>query len=486
MAMHDVAYLNLVQDILHNGFKREDRTGTGTIGVFSREMRFDVRDGSIPLLTTKKMGFKTIVRELLWFLSGDTNNNVLNSKKVTIWDEWAGPEGSLGPVYGQMWRNFPTPSKWVAVKSRPAPAFSADYVCITSSHEAIKAWAVAGNVLNDVEITEPKAKLVAHIAQRIWGYLRECYSITHDEEYQLSVPRALADPTTIDADAVVELFKNVPGYDAFINDWPTWHEVGSRRRIGNWMLQGDYFNDQTAILDPSLCAFVPRNNIDNSLFHFNPSQGRVTYTVHGPQFTRYKYYDRPSLMEGMPLPDGMLVRYPISGRDQITEVIHAIRTNPESRRLIVTGWNPTLAPVSGRDPIENVYDGYQALPPCHAFMQFYVEDKQWLSLKLTQRSADTMLGVPYNISQYTMLLHIVAHLTGLKAKEFIWSGGDVHVYSNHVDGANLQLTRTPKPSPRFIINEKADNITDFRDLTEDMFEIEGYNPDPAISFDVAY
>lgn len=268
---HDKQYHDMLTHILSHGVTKEDRTGTGTISVFDYTMRFDLRDGSIPLLTTKKMFTKGIIHELLWFLDGDTNINYLTQNGVHIWDEWADENGELGPVYGAQWR------KWI-------------------------------------------------------GY--------HPE-------------------------------------------------------------------DP------------------NPDVDDVDYIV--------------------------IV-------DQIQELIWSLKKNPDSRRHIVTAWNVA--------EIDNM-----KLPPCHMMFQCYVANGE-LSLKLTQRSADTFLGVPFNIAQYSMLLHMLAHVTGLKPGDFIWSGGDVHIYKNHLTQVDRQLEReSAGASPKFKINPSIDDIFNFK--YED-FAIEGY------------
>lgn len=154
--------------------------------------------------------------------------------------------------------------------------------------------------------------------------------------------------------------------------------------------------------------------------------------------------------------------------DQIAQVVEQIKTNPDSRRLIVSAWNVADVPK-------------MALPPCHAFFQFYVA-KGRLSCKLTQRSADSFLGVPFNIASYALLVHMIAQQTGLEPGEFIWSGGDCHIYSNHLEQTRLLLTREPKALPRLIIKRKPESIFEYQ--YED-FALEGYDPHPAIAAPVA-
>ncbi len=260
-------YLDLLNRIMTEGTQKGDRTGTGTMSVFGHQMRFDMEEG-FPLLTTKKLHLKSIIHELLWFLSGDTNVKYLQDNGVRIWNEWADENGELGPVYGHQWRSWP-----------------------------------------------------------------------------------------------------------------------------------DY------------------------------NGGTI---------------------------------------DQIAAVVSQLKTNPDSRRMIVCAWNVA--------EVERM-----ALPPCHTLFQFYVADGR-LSLQLYQRSADTFLGVPFNIASYALLLQMMAQVTGLSAGEFIHTTGDTHLYLNHLDQARLQLTRTPRPLPRMAINPDVKSIFDFR--YED-FKLEGYDPWPHIKAEVS-
>lgn len=260
-------YLDLLNRILTEGVKKGDRTGTGTISIFGNQMRFNLDEG-FPLLTTKKLHLKSIIYELLWFLRGDTNLKYLHEHKVSIWDEWADPDGELGHIYGYQWRSW-------------------------------------------------------------------------------------------------------PGYN------------------------GEFI-------------------------------------------------------------------------DQISQVVYDIKNNPDSRRLIVSAWN--------------VADlGNMNLPPCHVLFQFYVAEGR-LSLQLYQRSADTFLGVPFNIASYSLLLMMMAQVTGLKPGDFIYTTGDTHLYLNHIEQARLQLTRTPRQLPAMRLNPDVKNIFDF--VYED-FTLENYDPWPHIKADVS-
>lgn len=260
-------YHQLCQEILTNGVKKEDRTGTGTISIFGHQMRFSLQDG-FPMVTTKKLHMKSIIHELIWFISGETNISYLQENGVRIWNEWADEDGNLGPVYGAQWRSFPKP-----------------------------------------------------------------------------------DGTTV---------------------------------------------------------------------------------------------------------------------DQLADVIEQIKVNPDSRRLIVSAWNP--------GQLEEM-----ALPPCHLLFQFYVADGK-LSCQLYQRSADVFLGVPFNIASYALLTHMIAHVCKLEVGDFVHTLGDAHIYSNHLDQVNLQLSRNPKPLPTIRFAREVERIEDF---TFDDIIIEGYDPDPHIKGVVA-
>ncbi len=267
-------YEDFVRHVRAHGVFKADRTGTGTTSVFGYQMRFNLAEG-FPLVTTKKVHLKSIIHELLWFLTGSSNNNDLRARGVTIWDEWAREDGSLGPVYGVQWRSWPK-----------------------------------------------------------------------------------ADGTHI---------------------------------------------------------------------------------------------------------------------DQISEVIKTLKTNPDSRRIIVSAWN-----VAELDQM--------ALMPCHAFFQFYVAppteagQRGKLSCQLYQRSADIFLGVPVNIASYALLTHMVAQQCDLDVGDFIWTGGDCHIYSNHTEQVALQLSREPRPYPTLTIKRRPDSIFDYQ--FED-FEVTGYDPHPAIKAPVA-
>jgi thymidylate synthase len=260
-------YEDLLRTILEQGHPKSDRTGTGTISLFGAQMRFDLATG-FPLITTKRVHFKSLAYELLWFLRGDTNVEWLHRHDVTIWDEWADADGGLGPIYGHQWRSWPTP-------------------------------------------------------------------------------------------------------------------------------------------------------------------------------------------------DGGSI-------DQIQQAIDLIRTDPDSRRIIVSAWNVAELP-------------RMALSPCHALFQFYVNEGR-LSCQLYQRSADMFLGVPFNIASYALLTCMIAQQTDLAPGEFIWTGGDCHIYDNHVEQVQRQLARDPFPAPTLRFARRPASIFEYR---YDDFIVENYQHHPGIKAPVA-
>ncbi|MFA9262828.1 MAG: thymidylate synthase [Undibacterium sp.] len=301
-------YLDLLEHIMTTGTDKGDRTGVGTRSVFGYQMRFDLAKG-FPLLTTKKVPFRLIAEELLWFINGDTQLRTLALKDVHIWDEW--------PYKAYLFRN---------------------------------------------EMPVPK---------------------TDSAEWKTGIK---------------EFIERIKTDEAFAAEY------------------GD--------LGP----------------------------VYGYQWRHW------------PTPGGKEV-------DQLRDVVEQIKQNPNSRRLIVSAWNPA--------DIEEMAKA--GLPPCHCLFQFSVADGK-LSCQLYQRSCDTFLGVPFNIASYSLLVMMIAQVTGLKPGEFVWTGGDVHLYNNHFDQVKEQLSREPRALPTLRINPE---IKDLFTFTFEDFTLEDYAPHPAISAPIA-
>lgn len=310
-------YLELTKHIIENGTTRSDRTGTGTISVFGCQMRFDLTKG-FPLLTTKKVPFRLIVSELLWFINGDTNIKFLLQHNNNIWNEWA-----------------------------------------------FKSW---------VESSEYDGPDMSDFGRRS----------LEDSEFKQKYEKEM------------EKFKhNILHNDEFARKY------------------GDLGN------------------------------------VYGKQWREWKTSQGDTI-------------------DQLKNVIEQIKSNPASRRLIVSAWNPEDVPS-------------MALPPCHTLFQFYVADGK-LSCQLYQRSGDMFLGVPFNIASYALLTHLIAYECGLEVGEFIHTIGDAHIYQNHVEQVQTQLSRKPKELPSVHINQ---GVTSIFALNVEDIELRDYNPHPAIKAPVA-
>lgn len=318
MSENEYTYIQLCKHVLENGLRKDDRTGTGTTSVFGYQMRFDLKEG-FPLLTTKRIPFRLIVSELLWFIKGDTNIQYLLKHNNNIWNEWA----------------F---KKWVE---------SSDYEGIDMTDFGLRSQT--------------------------------------DEEFNKEFLNQM------------NIFKNK-------------------------ILTDDNFASKYGELG----------------------------NVYGKQWRAWETSTGETI-------------------DQLKDVIETIKKSPDSRRLIVSAWNPEDVPSN------------MALPPCHSLFQFYVSDGK-LSCQLYQRSADIFLGIPFNIASYSLLTHLVAHECGLDVGEFIHTLGDAHIYNNHIEQIELQLSREPKCLPILKLNPEIRSVFEFE--VEDI-SIEGYDPHPTIKAPVA-
>lgn len=517
-------YKDLLHHVLTDGHDREDRTGVGTRSVFGAQIRVSDISSGFPLLTTKKVHFKSIVHELIWFLSGDTNVKYLQDNGVKIWDAWTTEEqcarfgrqaGELGPIYQKQWNSFGSwniaevtrvpkrvPSTWSMTPVRenagkPRGGFhvlevgagrdnnghrldrirfdNSGYECLARA-DHIKRKLVkdpyAASVYGVGYVGEFKEHRLHRSLYRTWANMLErCYD-PKCKEYPLYGGRGVTVATRWHC------------YAAFLDDvqrLPGWYE---RSQYGSeYELDKDHFGGD--VYSPETCIWAPRRvnrayshasafeavSPDGAVYrHISPkifaelhglNVNCVSKAVRGEQKHHrgwtFRRVDDPDLRFVAPV-------------NQIDRVIESIKTNPYSRRHIVTGWNPLEA-----DQV--------ALPPCHTLFQFYVREDKYLDCHLYQRSGDIFLGVPFNIASYSLLTSMIAALTGLEAGDLICSYGDLHLYSNHFDQAREQLSRRPRALPTLCLNtEGVERITDF---TYDHIKIENYNPHPAIKAPVA-
>jgi len=448
-------YLELMERALAGDFKG-DRTGTGTFSVFGHQMRFDLADG-FPLLTTKKLNLKAIIHELLWFLKGDTNIKYLQDNGVRIWDEW------------RMKYSLDRRVLLIDPRTSTPNSYAGDF-------------SFAGLGAEKDSIDNKLAGLWVHMMKR-------CYD-SNDHRFQLygakgvTVHQDWHDPAFFIRDV-----KKLPHWWYKENDWNSFEldkdYYGAKQYGPNtsvW-LRTDENNKYTKA---SMPITVTDSHGESSVF-MTLNDAAVAIGMPSSTLSRFVKDGVPSILKGgnkkffgyefAPADfEGKLMRFelisdgdlgPVYGAqwrswptygnddgspsdciDQIANVVDQIKHNPNSRRLIVSAWNPAQVDKA-------------ALPPCHVLFQFYVS-KGKLSCQLYQRSADIFLGVPFNIASYALLTMMVAQVCGLELGEFIWTGGDCHIYSNHTDQALEQLSRTPGHLPTININPAVKDIFGFK------------------------
>lgn len=438
-------YLDLVANVLTNGHVRGDRTGTGTRSIFGTQSRYDLTKG-FPLCTTKKVNFKPIVEELLWFLRGETNINTLDAK---IWNEWAREDGELGPIYGFNWRNWGgRPSAIIQPNANPGES----------------------NLKTYLGVADGKSK-GSHVLGKTWeGMIARCYD-KNSIGYRLYGAKGVH---------VCDRWLEFRHFAVDSVELPGW----SRERwlAGNLTLDKDEYGDGFKY-SPSSCRWVTPS--ENSMF-----KSRNTYTVkrtsdgeeftfrNASQFCKEQEIDDRNFSDLWTGTKNAKTRCGFSlvsvdsvdtGVDQIKQAIDLIQNNPESRRIIISSWNPTVVP-------------YMALPPCHITAQFYVRDGHYLDCHMYQRSADLALGVPFNIASYALLTTIIARETGLEPGEFVHTIGDCHIYLNHVEGMEEQLKRHPQELPALSIKN---STKDFDELKFEDFTLDNYFPHEPIKFAIS-
>jgi thymidylate synthase len=448
-------YLQLLRHVLEHGVPKSDRTGVGTRSVFGYQMRFDLSAG-FPLVTTKKLHVKSIIHELLWFLRGDTNNTYLEEAGVSIWREWAAPDGALGPIYGKQWR------RWEAVEFVVPRVFEPPKVVLNPELVAGVGYATQRRSENP---------WTAHLYS-VWSeMLHRCYNPSHEH------------------------YADYGGRGVFVDS--RWHSfdnfLSDALKLPNGLLKYEYPDDYELDKDyyasnkygPDTCIWLTRKeqNINTrraQAIRARRADGEEVVFMDVAGFCRDHNLDESSVYECLRgekrqhkgwnfeavASEGLLPRVRLI--DQIKEVVAGIKHNPDSRRLVVSAWNVADLPK-------------MALAPCHTLFQFYVAEGK-LSCSLYQRSADVFLGVPFNIASYALLTMMIAQVTGLEPGEFVHTIGDAHLYNNHLEQARLQLSRAPRPLPRMILNPQRKRLEDF--VYED-FTLVGYDPHPPIKAPVA-
>jgi thymidylate synthase len=503
------AYEDTLLKIMQLGVDRGDRTGTGTRSMFGLQMRWHLQDG-FPLVTTKRVYTRPMVEELLWMLSGDTGNNPLSAKRVGIWNEWSDPStGELGPIYGAQWRRWEVDGSTIdLVPIKPAeddgapdgvvrrfPAVKTDAVAnpcsigrVIRTNKCGSLLLVSrnpdGTYLGQFEDTGATVKVNRPAATRI------------DDPYRPTFAGVgyIGEPTGHYSKAELDLWRGMikrcylrtsPAYAQYgakgVTVAKSWHcfanfhnditripgnEAWRRSGGSKYHIDKDYFGSSQ--YGPTTSVFLP--------FSDNTEMQGTAVLYNGQRYVSLReceYFtgaDRKKVLdaggEELIPPAGFNYRR-VRYVDQIAEVVANIKANPESRRHVVSAWNVADLPD-------------MALAPCHCLFQFYVADGM-LSCQLYQRSADMFLGVPFNIASYALLTHMIAQQCNLKVGEFIWTGGDCHVYRNHFDQVNLQLSRLPKPLCTLELT-KAESIFDYR---HEHVTFKDYDHHPAIKAEVS-
>lgn len=572
-------YLDFLRLILAEGVEKEDRTGTGTKSVFGVQMRFPLQAG-FPLVTTKRVYFKGVVEELLWFLKGDTNISYLQRKQVKIWDQWADEQNNLGPVYSALWRRWPVKSnESVVIPQRVGPAAGPvevpDHVDVTplpSEYEGdlpieyvngdqpfrlIKELGTLGGKNTQYLIQFTNTGNIAQVSRpnlRSGTGIKDVYHARVLDVACIGRPRKEFDSSVYDLwhNMVARCYnQNHPSYPLYgalgVYVSPRWlcfenflNDISCLPYYEEWCqqpfeydLDKDYFGSNC--YDVTTTLFVDKvynkalshplrpmqaTSPKGQTFLFSMRDDLVKFLGISDETLRNfekGVYDK-SRLKGWVItdytpPEGMLIRRKLY-IDQIGELLHNLKTKPFSRRHLVSGWNPELLPDETLSPVDNARRGKQALPPCHTLYQFMVEPinlmtaapyygisiegrllsevraeydarglpKLQLSCQLYQRSGDAMLGIPFNIASYALLTMMIAQVSGMAPGTFIHTVGDAHIYKNHLEQVDLQLSREPRPLPTMRLNP---DVTDLFAFCFDDFTLENYQPHAHISAPVA-
>lgn len=518
--MSEQCYLDLLQELVdesENSSVNKDRTGVGTWNLFHKTLRFDLSKG-FPLLTTKKMGLKSIVGELLWFIEGDTNADYLEKKYgSTIWREWADENGDLGEVYGSFWRywrNFN--SKTVVKIKRTSDKYSdwvqpvSDFIppieCDLNTDEM---WAIHCDVSGKNrrytfqtssgfigEISRPNWRLLKSV-DRVDGYAKTTCGVGYLGNASCDYDRATYN---LWRNMMVRCYdKENPSYELYgakgVVVSPIWHSFEMfcktlhevrfydcwKNNHKDFSLDKDFLG--SSVYSPNTCVFLP-NSINSSLSYDGSCwsiNGELYATLTDAEKVLGRRFDYvvSQLRKGvksccgftndnfyqLKATDEYVYRNEIYF-DQLQWLINEIKTNPTSRRLYVTSANPSAR-----------YN--QALDTCHNYFQVVVKNGK-LNLYFQMRSTDVFLGLPYNIASYAVLLTILAIETGYDVGELVYSGVDVHLYTNHLDQVKEQLSRKPYEFPQLEVNVK-----EFFSYELGDFDVIGYKHHPTIKAPVA-
>ncbi len=443
------SYQDLLQDVLDNGRRVPNRTGIDTLSVFGRMFRHDLKKG-FPLLTTKKMAWKGVRAELVWLIRGETNVRSLNEQGVHIWDANADEDGELGPVYGHSWRNWGGKIDRIPkVKPRLREGLTATYLGVANG--------------------EGKG---GHPLGKTWeGMISRCYYRDDIGYADYGARGVRVCNRWLEFKAFAEDAANLPGWDNKAADLRGYCIDKDGR--GNGFIYG-----------PEYCQWItPAENqaLQHNKRYVVEKDGEIfTFTniekfcnAHGADGKNFSdlWTGRKNAKEryGFRL---VAVHDRSKGIDQLGEAVRLLREDPDSRRIIVSAWNPNDVPLA-------------ALPPCHYAFQFRSLPRgpnvRELSCMVHMRSADLFLGVPLNIASYAALTCLLARMTGHERGELIMTFGDLHLYINHLEQAKEQLSRQPHPLPHLEIPTGVELDT----VGIDDFRLFNYNHHPAIKGDMA-
>lgn len=533
MSTIDKKYIDLCRDILANGSEKGDRTGTGTISVFGRTLRHDLSEG-FPILTTKSVHFKSVVGEILWFLRGDTNIEFLQDHKIKIWDGFANKDGGIGALYPESWRRWYAPTGDIA-KVAVRGDSDADFLypfndiyhppidCDLNTKEC---WAIenlgasSGNTRYKIQFS---SGFVTETSRPNW---RGSADVSNFDAYKKTVfgvgflgnYRVWDEKThTLWYNMMARCYNpKHPTYKWYgglgVKVSPIWHSYeffyeSLHRLIGfnQWkggadlQIDKDYFG--SSIYSPSTCIFLPpSHNLgmrgDGSLVEIC-GERYLSIMDWASGNSKNAWYANSRWKKGLSYKniqaDDVRVVYPDTGylwrrkvyHDQIANLISGIKNTPNSRRLLVSAWNPADLPDESMSPVDNVDNGKPALGACHYSFQCYVDDGK-LSLIFNMRSSDVFLGLPFNLASYALLCHMLAQVCGLEVGELIWSGADVHIYKNHIEQVKTQIERYDNgevfETPTLVLNK---DITDIDDFTFDDIQLISYKNAGKLTGEVA-